>query len=297
MTDQNDMMNLFALTNISETRILRIPVTNELQVELSQFFYKQEKEFLTEISDEIKFDGKYRPDDNELLVIEDFDPIDNLAHSIQNPLSYAELTASEHAIDFIRGIYTGYVCDNDVRILIQVFDRRRVISPKGFSIFHTNSTFKKFDGSGFTLDNKLTAIMHGKKLKFSSFHFVRQIFDMSAYYLEATNQDITDFSKLPSVQIEDQDAFIDACDTWVRRKIGTIMQSGVLDTSTPQQISLSAKHFSIDIKTNGPENAEKIVFPTDRAELKKLLRFLDEDYYQSPLTSNKYLSNSKRVIG
>lgn len=297
MTNQNSLMNLFALTNISEARIIRIPVTNELQVELSQFFCNQEREFLRCISEEVRFDGKYRPDDNELLFIEDFDPIDNLAHSIQNPLSYAELSVSEHAIDLIRGIYTGYVDDREVRILIQVFDRRRVISPKGFSIFHTNRTFKKFDGSGFTLDNKLTAIMYGKKLKFSSFHFVRQIFDMSDYYLEATNQDIVDFSKLPSVQIDDQNTFIDACDTWVRRKIGIIMQSGVLDTSTPQQISLAAKHFAIDIKTNGPENAEKIVFPTDRAELKKLLRFLDEDYYQSPLTSNKYLSNSKRSIG
>lgn len=296
MTSQHSQMNLFALTNISGSRILRITVTKELQIQLSQFFLLQEEEFLCDTTEEIKFDGKYRPDDNELLVIEDFDPIDNLSHSIQNPLSYIDLSISDHSIDSIRGIYMGYVRDNEVRILIQAFDRRRVISPKGFSVFHTNNTFKKFDGSGFTLDNKLTAIMCGKKLKFSSFHFVRQIFDMSAYYLEATNQDITDFSGLSSVQIINQEAFIEACDTWVRRKLGIIMQSGVLQNSSPHQIALAAKHFDIDIKINQQEDTEKIIFPSDRSELKKLLRFLDEDYYQSPLTDTKYISNSKRSI-
>ena len=182
---------------------------------------------------------------------------------------------------------------------MQGFEKRRVISSKkGFlSIFHSKNTFVKFDGSGLTLDNKLTAILKNKKLKFSSFHFIRQIFDMSAYYKEATDQDIIAFSKLDTLETNDQNAFINACDTWVRNKIGLIQQSGILEKSTVQQIASVAKQFNIDIRISGSddESDRKIILPSDRAELKKLLRFLDEDYYKSPLTENMFISNSKRV--
>ena len=39
----------------------------------------------------------------------------------------------------------------------------------------------------------------------------------------------------------------------------------------------------------------KIVLPESPSELRKLLRFLDEDYYESPLTQTQYVSNSKRI--
>jgi hypothetical protein len=35
--------------------------------------------------------------------------------------------------------------------------------------------------------------------------------------------------------------------------------------------------------------------PTNRTELLRLLRFLDEDYYESALSQTRFLSNSKRV--
>jgi hypothetical protein len=37
------------------------------------------------------------------------------------------------------------------------------------------------------------------------------------------------------------------------------------------------------------------LLPTNRTELLRLLRFLDEDYYESALSQTRFLSNSKRV--
>ena len=34
--------------------------------------------------------------------------------------------------------------------------------------------------------------------------------------------------------------------------------------------------------------------PAGKADLKKILRFLDEDYYQSTLQSRNFVTNSKR---
>ena len=37
-------------------------------------------------------------------------------------------------------------------------------------------------------------------------------------------------------------------------------------------------------------------FPDDKKGLKALLRFLDEDIYQSPISGNRFQTNSKRKI-
>jgi len=39
----------------------------------------------------------------------------------------------------------------------------------------------------------------------------------------------------------------------------------------------------------------KIILPTNPTQLRRLLRFLDEDYYESALSQTRFLSNSKRV--
>ncbi|MFN2812460.1 DUF4868 domain-containing protein, partial [Escherichia coli] len=77
----------------------------------------------------------------------------------------------------------GYAQPNGVvKILLQNFDRRKVISTNGLSIFHSTNVYKKIEGIGLTVDHKLSAILEGGKLKFFSFHAARQIFDLSEYY-------------------------------------------------------------------------------------------------------------------
>jgi hypothetical protein len=41
---------------------------------------------------------------------------------------------------------------------------------------------------------------------------------------------------------------------------------------------------------------EKIVMPLDRQELKQVLRFLDEDYFQSSQSTMKYMAKARRVM-
>ena len=289
------LLSLFALTNHPEFRIARIPVTRELQEEISQVFLLQEEQFHFDIEETIKFDGKYRPDENELLFIDDFDDVDGLLEAIQNPSGYPELEISSRGMEAIRAIFCGYVNNGSSRILIQCFDKKRIISASGFSIFHSGDTFRKFDGSGLTLDNKLTAILDGNVLKFASFHFVRRVFDMSGYYKEATNQDLIDFCNHSALIIENQEEFRKISDSWIRRKVGLIQQSGILDRYLPSQIAEVAKLFSIDINILDIGGQIKISLPMNRQEIKRILRFLDEDYYEAPLTTTRYLSNSKRM--
>jgi hypothetical protein len=179
-------------------------------------------------------------------------------------------------------------------VLAQIFDRRKVLSTRGLSIFHSNNVYKKVDGIGVTIDAKLSAIIVGSNLKFSSFHIARQIFDLSQYYTEATDADINDFAALPTVQVPDVAQLIDVSDIWIRRKLALVKQSGILETVPVNVIKAAAAEFNISIVTAKESDNDVIVLPRSKADLKKLLRFLDEDYYKSPLSSKNYVTNSKR---
>ena len=60
------------------------------------------------------------------------------------------------------------------------------------------------------------------------------------------------------------------------------------DVAAAAQLSVTAvsRHFN-----------NRIVLPADKVELRKLLKFLDEDYYESPLSKTRFVSSSKRVAG
>lgn len=289
------LMNLFALTNVPENRVARIPLSRDLQEEITALFLQQEQSFTSDIEEEIKFDGKYRPEEKELLFIEDFDDVDGISTAIRNPTGCQELEVTCQGLESIKAIFSGYVKDDTVTALLQAFDRKRIISTNGFAMFHSGNTFTKFDGNGLTLDNKLTAIMTANTLKFQSFHYVRQVFDMSGYYKEATNQDVTDLCHHAALAVGSEQEFLGVADSWVRRKIGLIQQSGILDRYSPAQIADVARMFHIELTIENREGMDKIVLPMARQDLKRILRFLDEDYYEAPLTTTRYLSNSKRV--
>ena len=289
--------NLFALTESPSSRIVRFSLSAEVQAELTNYFVLQERGFINSIEEEIIFDGKYKPDMNEVLVISDYDDIDMLESAIRSPLSVPEIVPSPSEFDGIRALFTGYISNQDeVTVLIQYFDKRKIISTNGLSIFHSENVYRKIEGIGVTIDSKLSAILKSGSLKFFSFHLLRQIFDLSGYYKEATDADINDFSALPIIKVEDLQQFIKVADSWVRRKLSLIQQSQILDTVPINDIKAVALDFNIPLQTLHEGGVELIKLPIhNKAELKTILRFLDEDYYKSPLSKTQFLSNSKRM--
>lgn len=284
-------MNLFALTSISGARILRFPLSASLQKELPVEFAKQREAFLSNVVDTIPFDGRYRPEEGELLVIKGFVDVDGLDGAIKNPLSVETFEPKVHSLDAVKAIFTG-LGDGTKQILIQFFERRRLLSSSFMPIFYSRNTFEKMDGSGLMLDNKLLAVIDGDELKFQSFHFLRQVFELDDYFKEATNAEVDQFASHSKLSISDMVAFKKDVSAVVRRKIGYVLQSGVLDKHSVEQIIATAQMFKVDIQQT---DDGKIVIPGSPRELRRMLRFLDEDYYQSPLSQTHYISNSKRV--
>lgn len=285
-------MNLFALTSTPGQRILRFPLSQALQDDLNVLFTEQLQSFLSGIEEEVDFDGRYIPETDELLVITDFVDVDGLREAVENPIGIEQFDPASHSLASVKAIFTGLQHQGQLKLLIQLFENKRLIANKGMAIFFSGNTFQKMDDAGLTLDSKLLAVIEGTTLKFQSFHYVRRVFDLSDHYNEATNEDITTFAQHEKLHVTNLETFILNSNSQVRKKVSLILQSGILEIFTSQQIIAAAQSFNINIPTT-PD--DKIILPENRAELRRLLRFLDEDYYESPLTQTHFISNSKRV--
>ncbi|MCL1091987.1 DUF4868 domain-containing protein [Shewanella profunda] len=290
-------LSLFALTSDPAKRIVKFNLSNDVQADLTTYLKDQESSFDLQ-QDEIVFDGKYKPDAGEVLCIENYDDIDNLESAIRNPTSLDLADPSEDFFHDIKALFSGYILETGgVKVLLQNFDRRKIISTNGLSIFHSANVYKKIEGIGLTIDHKLTATLEEGKLKFFSFHNTRQIFDLSEYYKEATDDDVIEFSNMDLIKSADNSQLLEMSDSWVRRKISLIQQSGILQNVPINEMKAVATEFSIPFITVTENGDELIKIPDNKSDLKKLLRFLDEDYYKSPLSKTNFITNSKRVLG
>lgn len=285
-------MNLFALTSVPGARIVRFPLTADLQGEVEAVFTEQLRAFEMGIVQTIPFDGRYIPDQGELLVIDEFSDGKHLQDAVANPLDYELFDPTQHTFDAVKAIFMGVTTNGTMRVLVQCFERRRLISHRGLTMFFSGNTFRKMSDAGLTLDTRLLAVLEGTALKFQSSHFLRRVFDVSEHYKEATNEEISVFATHTKLSVENLANFVESAGQLVRKKIGLILQSGVLDNFTTEQIVASAQLFNVAIATGADG---RIVLPTNNADLRRLLRLLDEDYYESALSQTRYVSNSKRV--
>lgn len=289
-------LSLFALTSNPSSRIVKFEISAPVQAELTEYLKEQEQKF-DEAQEEIEFDGKYKPEPDEILCINGYDDIDGLEGAIRAPLVVEPVNPDEDFFLEIKALFTGYETEEStIKILLQNFDRRKIISTNGLSIFHANNVYKKIEGIGITVDHKLTATLEAGKLKFYSFHTTRQMFDLSGYYKVATDDDVFEFLQVDQIQSVDSHGLLEMADSWVRRKISLIQQSGILQNVPLHEMKAAAIDFNIPFETVNEGSSEVIGIPDNKSDLKKLLRFLDEDYYKSPLSKTNFVTNSKQLV-
>jgi hypothetical protein len=211
-----------------------------------------------------------------------------------NASSFPDMVISNFSNEPIKAIFSGIHSGGQTKVFVQKFSSRQALSlSRKPLLMQKGNTFVKTEGDLFTIDNKLVAIIEGNKTKFKSFHNARMVFDLSNYYIEATDEDLTQMAKHSSLEITDIQSFIDQADTQVRKMVHSIEGSRVLDNYTVDQISKAADSFPdipVVIK-NG-----KIALPSDKKDLKEVLHFLLEDIYKGPLSGSDYLTNSKRAL-
>lgn len=282
--------NFFALVEDFEIRLL--DVSKPLQIELTEEFAGQRRMFFEQHPGQVAFEADYTPDELEMLYIEGFQLPANMRSALQNPLSVQHLTDEE--LPAVRGLFTG--SPNGKQISLQVFDRRRLLSTRGFSLTLHKGTFRKLTDGGLTLDTKLAAAVEDNRLYFHSFALARRLFDLSDYFREATDADLATFAEHKAVLFDDPGSLTKNADSWVRKKVALILQNGILERERPAKIASTAQTFGLLIEVQTVARRDKLRFPSEKKRLKEMLHFLDEDYLTSILTGTNFLSNSKRRL-
>jgi hypothetical protein len=125
---------------------------------------------------------------------------------------------------------------------------------------------------------------------FSSYHFAKQVLDLSEYYRIASTLDVRDFVSSQIVAMDEAAEFVDQANTWERRKIASINDSGILQQYTATKIKTLAKQSGLVIDVVN----KKIVLPSNKAERRIILGFLDEEVYKGAFSQTLYQTNSKR---
>lgn len=284
-------MNLFAITEINnEEAICRIPLSQAVQTEINNQFSQLAIGFFNE-KEIIPFDGNYNPGNDELFEITDFPISQEIIDTATNNLNYDVLDV-QNMEGKIKAVFATHVENGRIQIYFQVFDTRKIIANRGIPLFNNNGTYSRFENKGIVILNKLTLVYRGGNIYFNSYFNARRVVPLSDYYIEATNVDVDQFSAGNILNFEDQIGFSEDLNSNLRKKIKSIQQRGVLENLTIQDLQNQANQFGINFDyDNGQVSVTR-----DKNYVKRLIKFLDEDYFITPLTNRRCVTNSKREM-
>jgi len=143
----------FAICRIADENVVkRIPIRTAVQDELERLFDAQEQTFLAGRDEEVDFDGDWKPDTNQLLIIHDGDLASTLTNTLNNgPAAYDQLDITDYAEAGIKGIFTHSTVQQG-RILLQRFQTSQYLQRSGLTLVFSNNQFGKLSEHGFALD-------------------------------------------------------------------------------------------------------------------------------------------------
>ena len=278
----------------SQTRLQRIPLHQALQNELAESWQIQYDSFFEEIQ-EVDFNAGYQPDEHECFCLADYRPPTWLADEESTTVSGMYEVSRELDdtwVDSIKGIL-GFAQDDhgEELVLFQNFSRSRVIRPGRF-LFLKNNTYESTERPGLTLDEKLSAVYQPtqSRLLFRNFRTVNTFLPLAEFYKEASEQEILAVLNHSLLASEDSNAIATGANQWFRKRIAMLKDSGVLDKYSAQEIKSRSNGYNVSITIRG----DKIVFPADKSEAKKLLQFLNEERFRGAVSNVLYETNSKR---
>jgi hypothetical protein len=270
--------NFYAI--LKDDSIRKINLLQAITDSIKDVFISSGLKLLNDDTQEIKFDGNYAVQEEEVLYVEMSLP-DNVIEAYSNSIGINEL---DLGIDDIK---TVFWVDNDI-YYFQNFDKRKLLQNRNV-IFWNNTTYDKLTEKALIIENIVNAIYKNGKFYFTSYANANKIFSLLDFFEAASDKQIDEFVKIDELEA-DADWLKENANSLLRKQITLIQKSNTLKGANPKKIVSAAKKFklSIDIE-NG-----KLKLPNDKKQCKDILSFLNEQYYIGLITGNKYRTNSKR---
>lgn len=273
--------NFFVM--LQDGSVQRVPLLQKIETSIRTVFTKFGAELL-EAKDELKFDGNYKIDDDEVMYVSmqlpnSFDEI------LKNPIGIPILNLKEDQIKALFWFENGTYC-------FQNFDNRKMLEHKNV-LFFNSQTFDKLTQDAFVVDNAVNAVHKEGKFYFTSYANANKIFNLSEFFQEATNSELTQFGKHRNISVSNSQWFIDNSNTVIRKQITLIQKSKILEGIDVKRVKKFANKFKVIIEL---DKNDKIIFPCDKQACKDILCFLNEQFYEGVITKKQYKTNSNKLI-
>ncbi len=276
----------------------RIRMEQGIKAEVSTLFEEQVADFLPADLERIDYDPGYTPDESEVFALADF-PLPRflavVVHAPDAPETVSQADIEDGLIKALVAVEFPWL-DATSRILFQSFDARQTITKKKWYLSLGQANFTRLETPGLAIGTKLSAVLTGGTLLFRSQHIVRRFLDVDEAFEVATNEQIGKLLAHSAFAHGDLADVLATADRWIRRKVASIERRGTLDRVTVDEIVMVADEFKVEIDVITTNGTNQIKVPTEKKELKRLVRLLDEDLYVSPLTGDHFQANSKRKL-
>ncbi|HGL5852342.1 TPA: Kiwa anti-phage protein KwaB-like domain-containing protein [Enterobacter hormaechei] len=295
-------MELFAITDSEiPTRIIKIDIDAPAQTVVENLFRTQRSEFINEDIEEIDFCASYNVQDGEIFSINPFDDEIGIINAIERPDAVPVWDPDDVSVHYFKALFTGEPASNGnpTQVWLQCFDRRQIINnEKSFFqvVTQPGNRFSVSTRPGFSLSDRLTAILVGDKLLFKSFFMLRRFFNMEEYFNEATREDLDNFIGNDIFHVENAEDFMMFADSAIKKKVSLIISSGILNDQPIENLIECAQKIGYQLGITNVNGDNKITMPNSKREVKQLLYFLDQGYFNSIITNELMLTNSKRPI-
>ncbi|WP_163368927.1 Kiwa anti-phage protein KwaB-like domain-containing protein [Enterobacter hormaechei] len=295
-------MELFAITDSEiPTRIIKIDIDAPAQTVVENLFRTQRSEFINEDIEEIEFCASYNVQDGEIFSINPFDDEIGIINAIERPDAVPLWDPDDVSVHYFKALFTGEPASNGnpTQVWLQCFDRRQIINnEKSFFqvVTQPGNRFSVSTRPGFSLSDRLTAILVGDKLLFKSFFMLRRFFNMEEYFNEATREDLDNFIGNDIFHVENAEDFMMFADSAIKKKVSLIISSGILNDQPIENLIECAQKIGYQLGITNVNGDNKITMPNSKREVKQLLYFLDQGYFNSIITNELMLTNSKRPI-
>lgn len=291
-------MDFFVISGAPAQKMFRLEIEQQLQNELEEQFLEQAQALSSNELVVVPFEGgNFTPDDTEVLEINPFDLPAFIYDSLENPAGCDTISAAD--LEALSSVYCifGYEASSETLIFQVIQKQQRLTNKANWAIFLSRDVFKKLEDPGLILGGACHAVYEKGSLKFKSMWWIKQIFDISEFYREATDADVETFSQISTVLIDDVELLKKKTGQWARTRIAFIVDSGILTKYTPKQLAEKAEQFDVPLVVEVDQDGsgtEKLRIPQEGKDLRAVLKFLEEEFYIGVITGLPYEANSKR---
>jgi hypothetical protein len=265
-------------------------ISADVQAQLDPYFDALEQGFREGIEEEIDFDGRWKPDRDQLMRM----PVTAEAQEIIATLNLDPLAIDPLGADFeneqIRGLAVKKVTGQHSRILVQAFSNLQRLSRRWALTLH-GDVFNRLTQPTFAIDAQIHLLIENGFIKFKSYNMAKRVLDLTGAYKEATDEDIQELFAHPNIG-GDVNAVIASATPLLRKLISSVKDSQVFNDNTADELHAKAAAVNFDL----PVQSGQVVLPSNNRELRKVLTFLDHGVYLSPLSHERYITNSRRRL-